>query len=66
MNETVNQVLKKNLVDIFIDIIQAVDRVLREYNLPPFYYPPSYHVSLGWCLGDKVGPIAILKMFCIA
>jgi hypothetical protein len=31
-----------------------VDRVLKEYNLPPFYYPPSYHVSLAWCLGDKV------------
>ena len=35
-------------------MLQAVDRVLKEYNLPPFYYPPSYHVSLAWCLGDKV------------
>ena len=30
----------------------SVDKCLKEYNLPPFYYPPSFHVSLGWCLGD--------------
>ena len=30
----------------------SVDKCLREYNLPSFYYPPSFHVSLGWCLGD--------------
>ena len=30
----------------------SVDKCLRDYNLPSFYYPPSFHVSLGWCLGD--------------
>ena len=30
----------------------SVDKCLKEYNLPSFYYPPSFHVSLGWCLGD--------------
>ena len=25
---------------------------MKEFNLPSFYYPPSFHVSLGWCLGD--------------
>lgn len=30
-----------------------VDSCLAEYNLPPFWRPPSYHVSLGWCLGDR-------------
>ena len=29
-----------------------VDHCFRDYKLPPFYYPPSFHVSLGWCLGD--------------
>lgn len=35
----------------------GVDKCLKEYNLPPFYYPPSFHVSLGWCLGDMRAPI---------
>ena len=30
----------------------SVDKCLKEFNLPSFYYPPSFHVSLGWCLGD--------------
>lgn len=30
----------------------VVNQCFREYKLPPFYYPPSFHVSLGWCLGD--------------
>lgn len=30
----------------------CVDYCFSEYKLPPFYYPPSFHVSLGWCLGD--------------
>ena len=30
----------------------TVDKCFKEYSLPPFYYPPSFHVSLGWCLGD--------------
>ena len=29
-----------------------VDYCFSEYKLPVFYYPPSFHVSLGWCLGD--------------
>jgi len=29
-----------------------VDNCFRDYKLPPFYFPPSFHVSLGWCLGD--------------
>ena len=35
----------------------GVDKCLKEYKLPPFYYPPSFHVSLGWCLGDMRAPI---------
>lgn len=33
---------------------KAADSVLREFSLPPFYYPPSFHVSLGWCIGNRV------------
>ena len=38
-------------------LLQAVDGVLRDFSLPPFYYPPSFHVSLGWCLGNKIKEI---------
>jgi len=34
-------------------LTSSVDHCFREYKLPPFYYPPSFHVSLGWCLGDR-------------
>jgi len=34
-----------------------VDFCFSEYKLPPFYYPPSFHVSLGWCLGDMSSQI---------
>jgi len=36
---------------------KAVDRVFRDFSLPSFYYPPSFHVSLGWCLGNKTKEI---------
>lgn len=26
---------------------------MLEYRLPPFYAPPSFHVSLLWCVGDQ-------------
>ena len=38
-------------------LTHGVDKCLKEYKLPPFYYPPSFHVSLGWCLGDMRAPI---------
>jgi len=37
---------------------KAVDSVLRDFSLPPFYYPPAFHVSLGWCLGNKMKEIS--------
>jgi len=35
------------------NLTTCVDKCFAEYNLAPFYNPPSFHVSLGWCLGDK-------------
>ncbi|GAB1605353.1 U6 snRNA phosphodiesterase-like, partial [Argonauta hians] len=32
--------------------ISCVDRAFKDFNLPPFYSDPSFHVSIGWCLGD--------------
>merc|ERR1712192_254753 len=34
-------------------LTKRVDSALHEYNLPPFYRPPSFHCSLAWCLGDR-------------
>ncbi len=34
------------------DVTQCVDECLSGFGLRPFYDPPSYHVSLVWCLGD--------------
>jgi len=34
-------------------LTKRVDSALQEYNLPPFYRPPSFHCSLAWCLGDR-------------
>jgi len=36
----------------------CVDVCFNEYRLPPFYNPPSFHVSLGWCLGNKMSSIS--------
>ena len=26
---------------------------MAQFDLPPFYTPARYHISLGWCLGNK-------------
>jgi len=33
-------------------LIQTVDTVLEEYNQPPYYKPPKFHVSLASIIGD--------------
>ncbi|KAH8326684.1 hypothetical protein KR067_011935 [Drosophila pandora] len=34
-------------------LLNPIDSVMLEYRLPPFYDPPSFHVSLLWCVGDQ-------------
>ncbi|XP_069073539.1 U6 snRNA phosphodiesterase 1 isoform X2 [Pleurodeles waltl] len=34
------------------DLVWEVDRVLQEFDLETFYENPSFHLSLGWCVGD--------------
>jgi len=34
-------------------ITEKVNKCFNEFSLPPFYHPPSFHCSLGWCLGDQ-------------
>ncbi|XP_068155427.1 U6 snRNA phosphodiesterase 1 [Drosophila tropicalis] len=33
-------------------ILKSIDQVMLDYRLPRFYDPPSFHVSLLWCVGD--------------
>ena len=33
-------------------LVQKLDEVVVEYRLPKFYDPPSFHISVAWCLGD--------------
>lgn len=34
-------------------LISAINNILEEYQLPPFYEDPSLHVSILWLLGDR-------------
>lgn len=36
------------------EIVKCVDSCLEEFSLPTFYKEPSFHISIGWCLGDRV------------
>ncbi|BFF89302.1 U6 snRNA phosphodiesterase [Drosophila madeirensis] len=35
-----------------LSILQPIDKVMHDYRLQKFYDPPSFHVSLLWCVGD--------------
>ncbi|KAL3860775.1 hypothetical protein ACJMK2_010846 [Sinanodonta woodiana] len=39
------------------EYVAAVDRCFKEYKLPPYYNPPLFHISIGWCLGDVTAKI---------
>ena len=34
-------------------LVTRLDAALAQFDLPPFYSPARYHISLGWCLGNK-------------
>lgn len=38
--------------DILSKYICEVDKVFKEFNLSPFYSNPSFHISIGWMLGN--------------
>ncbi|XP_068168205.1 U6 snRNA phosphodiesterase 1 [Antennarius striatus] len=38
-----------------LDLVQTVDRTMKEFRLDTFYEDPSFHVSLAWCVGDMTG-----------
>ncbi|XP_017880397.1 U6 snRNA phosphodiesterase isoform X2 [Ceratina calcarata] len=38
---------------ILTQFVKGVNKILAEYELPPFYDDISYHVSFLWCIGDE-------------
>lgn len=34
-------------------LVTRLDSALAQFDLPPFYSPARYHISLGWCIGNK-------------
>ncbi|XP_052817815.1 U6 snRNA phosphodiesterase 1-like [Mya arenaria] len=38
--------------EILQDFVLVVDKCFQQYNLHPYYQPPLFHMSIGWCLGD--------------
>lgn len=38
--------------DILHEFTDSVDTCFEEYKLPQYYQPPSFHISIAWCLGD--------------
>lgn len=38
--------------DVLQQYVAVVDDSFKEYKLQQYYQPPSFHISIGWCLGD--------------
>ncbi|XP_018564065.1 U6 snRNA phosphodiesterase [Anoplophora glabripennis] len=38
--------------DSLLKLVESLDKCLSEFNLPPFYENPSFHMSIAWCVGD--------------
>ncbi|XP_036367359.1 U6 snRNA phosphodiesterase-like isoform X2 [Octopus sinensis] len=43
--------------DTLFDYTTYVDKAFKDFNLPPFYSDPSFHVSIAWSLGDVINAI---------
>lgn len=39
--------------DILLNSVHLLDECLSEFQLPPFYKNPSFHMSIAWALGDE-------------
>ncbi|XP_041967153.1 U6 snRNA phosphodiesterase [Alosa sapidissima] len=35
------------------ELTKVIDKTMEEFRLTTFYQNPSFHVSLGWCVGDR-------------
>lgn len=44
------------------ELAKVIDKTMEEFRLATFYQNPSFHVSLGWCVGDQT---AQLRSVCL-
>ncbi|KAK3757988.1 hypothetical protein RRG08_058300 [Elysia crispata] len=42
--------------------VEAVDNSFKDFRLSPYYENPSFHISVGWCLGDIVSNVSREKL----
>ncbi|XP_021365865.1 U6 snRNA phosphodiesterase-like isoform X2 [Mizuhopecten yessoensis] len=43
--------------DVLRDYVQAVDICLQEFGLQKYYKDPSFHLSVGWCVGNALSDV---------
>ncbi|CAK9828185.1 U6 snRNA phosphodiesterase 1 [Anthophora retusa] len=43
---------------ILTHFVKNLNKILAEYELPPFYEDISYHISFMWCLGNEVAALS--------
>ncbi|XP_069111946.1 U6 snRNA phosphodiesterase 1-like [Argopecten irradians] len=43
--------------DILRDYISAIDECLDEFGLQKYYKDPSFHLSVGWCVGNALNDV---------
>lgn len=44
--------------DVLKGYVEAVDKSFAEFKLQKYYENPSFHISIGWCLGDVTAQIS--------
>ncbi|KAI8790388.1 U6 snRNA phosphodiesterase [Biomphalaria glabrata] len=46
----------------FVQYVKAVDTCFLEFKLPVYYKNPSFHISIGWCLGNVIPEVSEDKL----
>ncbi|XP_014668377.1 PREDICTED: U6 snRNA phosphodiesterase-like [Priapulus caudatus] len=46
------------------NIIAHTDAVMQDFHLTKFYLQPSFHMSVGWCVGDLTESVAAETITC--
>lgn len=41
-----------------LNYVKAVDDCFEDFKLAPYYKNPSFHISVGWCLGDVTSTVS--------
>ncbi|GFN89848.1 U6 snRNA phosphodiesterase [Plakobranchus ocellatus] len=41
-----------------LQYVKVVDNCFKDFKLAPYYENPSFHISVGWCLGDVTNAVS--------